>query len=298
MTSLHHSFNAEHAAEYGIAEAVLIHHLQHWITKNRILNRNFIDGRTWTYQTQEEIASNFPYMGKYQIFRLLKNLENAGVILKGNFNKTSYDRTTWYSFVDEDKFLPAIDKLKKRNINEADSQSGGNDSATCIKGTDPVPDAETKRERAPTAPKKPTASSRALHVSTSDEEHRKLIEEFGAEKTQKMYQALSDWKQITPKYRWKKGDYASVLRWGVDALKEKEEKPQGKESRKEKDLEFMKRVFARYQSRTEITFTKDYIVFSNGPREVYANLGDHGFQEIVINELRKRQLNIDGLVDM
>lgn len=124
--SLHHTFDIDVAAEYGIQEAILIQHFQHWIRRNRALKRNFIDDRTWSYQTIDEIASNFPYMSKDRIVEVLDRLctgrsrrsknkkkEFEPVLLKGNFNKSKYDHTTWYSFVDEEKFsILSIDKIE------------------------------------------------------------------------------------------------------------------------------------------------------------------------------------------
>ena len=59
MSTIHMSFSVEHAEKYGLNEAIMIHHFQHWIEYNRTMKRNLIEGRTWTYQTQEEIAEAF-----------------------------------------------------------------------------------------------------------------------------------------------------------------------------------------------------------------------------------------------
>ena len=55
----HHSFDVYLAEQYGIHEAILIHHFQHWIMVNKNLKRNFRDERTWTYQTLQDIAAHF-----------------------------------------------------------------------------------------------------------------------------------------------------------------------------------------------------------------------------------------------
>lgn len=130
--SLHHSYDVEMACEYGPSEATIIHNFQHWITLNRTMKRNFHEGRYWTYQTLEEIAAHYPYWTKSQVFDLLERLcsgknrkskkeksDFEPVLMKGNFNKTTYDRTIWYAFVDEAKFLPMpyeeIGKSQNRN---------------------------------------------------------------------------------------------------------------------------------------------------------------------------------------
>lgn len=104
MKSLHHSFDVELAAQYGIEPAILIHHFQHWIKYNKTLGRNFKEGRTWTYQTRKEIAAHFPYWTENQIRRYIDKLVECRVIVKGNFNKSLMDNTIWYAFADEEKF--------------------------------------------------------------------------------------------------------------------------------------------------------------------------------------------------
>lgn len=104
MASPTHGFNSGLAELYGIEESILIHHFQHWISYNQQLKRNFREGRTWTYQTGEEIAAHFPYFSADQVRRVINSLIEKGVIVKGNFNRTKMDRTCWYAFKNEQMF--------------------------------------------------------------------------------------------------------------------------------------------------------------------------------------------------
>jgi hypothetical protein len=114
-----HSFDIHVASEYKSIEiAILVWHFQYWIMKNKRLNRNCIEGRTWTYQTYEEIASAFPYWSRHQVKRLLKKCTDLGIILKSNFNKTPFDQTLWYAFENEDKF--GISMFSQMEQNEGD----------------------------------------------------------------------------------------------------------------------------------------------------------------------------------
>ena len=142
MGSIHHSFSIEYAEEYGIEEAILIHHFQHWITVNRNLKRRLVEGRTWTYQTQKEISAHFTYLNEKQIFRAIKSLVDKGVLIKGNFNKNSFDRTLWYAFNNEEMFT----KLQKRKMDDPESENGKDEIEDCI-DTDSKPDAETKKQQ-------------------------------------------------------------------------------------------------------------------------------------------------------
>ena len=114
MASLSHSFDLTLASKYGVDEAILIHHFQHWVYRNKKSGKNLKDGRTWTYQTIEEIAIHFPYWTKDQIREIIDRLVKGKnrkskkrkndfepVLIKGNFNKSPFDTTTWYAFADK-----------------------------------------------------------------------------------------------------------------------------------------------------------------------------------------------------
>lgn len=115
--SIHHTFDIHLAQEYGVEEAILIHHFQHWIQLNMVKGINRHDDRTWTYQTIKDIADHFPYMTEDRIRELLEKLckgkprrtvndevEFEPVLIKGNYNKTKFDKTTWYAFKNEKMF--------------------------------------------------------------------------------------------------------------------------------------------------------------------------------------------------
>lgn len=111
LSSMHHTFDVELAKEYGIEEAILIHHFQHWISHNQKLGRNFIDGRTWTYQTIEEITAHFSYLTPKKVRYAIDTLISKEIIIKGNFNKSSMDKTLWYAFKNQEMFTK--DKIGK-----------------------------------------------------------------------------------------------------------------------------------------------------------------------------------------
>ena len=148
--SEHHSFNTLYAAEFGVIGAILIAHFQYWIRFNRRTKRNLIDGKCWTYQTREEIASHFPYLSPDQIKRETEKLEKAGVLILSNYNKKAFDRTLWYAFADEKRF--GVDdehdeKLKKclrkaeSPNRQAKSPNGSGEIAR------PIPDTKTNTKK-------------------------------------------------------------------------------------------------------------------------------------------------------
>lgn len=102
---MEHSFNVELAKEYGLAEAVFIKNMQYWIIHNKANKRHFHKGRTWTYNSNSAYTELFPYLKTHKIRAIIKRLIDNGVIMKDNFNENSYDRTLWYAFKDEKRFL-------------------------------------------------------------------------------------------------------------------------------------------------------------------------------------------------
>ena len=115
---MHHSFDLAHASKYGLKEAILIHHFQHWIRVNRTLKQNQKEGRTWTYQTMLWIAAHFPYLGdRWAIRGIINSLIDQGVLRKGCYNKQVRDRTTWYAFEDESVFVPDDSKNNAQSEN-------------------------------------------------------------------------------------------------------------------------------------------------------------------------------------
>jgi hypothetical protein len=108
-----HIFDIEHAKVYGIEEAIIIANLQFWITKNRANGKHEHDGRTWTYNTIKAMSELFPYMSANTIRRALEKLVEKGVLLTGNYNSSTYDRTLWYAFSDESTWLNCQKDLAK-----------------------------------------------------------------------------------------------------------------------------------------------------------------------------------------
>lgn len=143
-----HSFSIQHAKKYGVESAIIIKNLQFWIMKNRANNKHLYDGRTWTYNSVKAFSELFPYWTEKQIRRILEKLEENGVLMSGNYNKSAYDRTKWFAFVDESIFLYEEFHLTKR-ANEFD-QTG-----------EPIPDNNTyiKPDKKQYNTKPPTAES-------------------------------------------------------------------------------------------------------------------------------------------
>jgi hypothetical protein len=123
---LNHSFNVNHAIEYGIEEAIIINNFIYWISANKTNNTNKhnieINGekvaRTFTYDSIDEYAKLFPYMKSTTIRNCINKLIDKGVLAKGHYNSNTYVRTLWYCFVDEDKFLSNASDNNNKSISQ------------------------------------------------------------------------------------------------------------------------------------------------------------------------------------
>lgn len=114
-----YTFDRVLAEAYGIEEALVIHHLQYWISLNKRTAKNLHDGKTWMYSTYQEIAEHFTILNRRQVRHAIDNLVKFNVIKKGNYNKLDCDCTIWFSFVNEDIFCPnSKPALPRPAINE------------------------------------------------------------------------------------------------------------------------------------------------------------------------------------
>jgi len=94
-----HSFDTEIAEKIGVNAAIIYANIEFWCAKNKANNTNFYDNNYWTYNSVKAWKELFPYLGESKIKTALKKLEDDGFIQSGNYNKSAYDRTKWYSLI-------------------------------------------------------------------------------------------------------------------------------------------------------------------------------------------------------
>ena len=87
------------AKEIGINESILLLQIEFLIATSTTKE---IDGEIWTYQSLKKLKDDyFPWWSEATISRIAKKLEAKKYIRIGNYNKTGYDRTQWYSLNSE-----------------------------------------------------------------------------------------------------------------------------------------------------------------------------------------------------
>lgn len=119
---MHHSFEVEIAANHGVNVAIFLNHISFWIQKNMANNKHNHEGRFWTYNSQEAFKEIFPYWTRQKLRTTIDYCLKNNLIIKGNFNETKYDRTTWYALTDRGlnlfKFVKNTDKSNDFPIGE------------------------------------------------------------------------------------------------------------------------------------------------------------------------------------
>lgn len=134
-----HSFDSEVAKEYGLVEAILLQNFAFWIAKNEANERNYYDGRYWTYNSVKAFQELFPYITTKQLRRALDHIIAEGLIMTGNYNADRYNRTLWYALTEKGKCIFPIGQMdvpKKANGFAPEGKCTNTDNKQQIINTD------------------------------------------------------------------------------------------------------------------------------------------------------------------
>jgi DNA-binding PadR family transcriptional regulator len=98
---MNYSFDHIVATNHGVNEAIFLNNLAFWIRTNWAKNKNFHDGRTWSYNSYAGFIKYFPFWTEKQIRTIVNSCEKQGLLCSSNYNTAKYDRTKWYSLTDK-----------------------------------------------------------------------------------------------------------------------------------------------------------------------------------------------------
>lgn len=138
---MEHHFNIDIAKLLGIEEAIFIHNMYYWITKNAANKKLFFDGSYWTYNTKQAYAELFIYMSESKVKRLIAKLEKDNIIKTGNYNTNKMDRTLWYSFT---KFGLKVLKDSGYKVTVLINEEENAKSDDALGQSDPMEEAKTE----------------------------------------------------------------------------------------------------------------------------------------------------------
>ena len=124
-----HIFDIDVAEEYGINAAVLLYNIGHWIDKNKVNGKHFHDGKYWTYNSASGFVQLFPYMTERSVRYALQKLIDGGLIVTGNYNLASYDKTMWYALTEKGRCI-----YENRNSDVTKTENASDNFVT------PIPD--------------------------------------------------------------------------------------------------------------------------------------------------------------
>lgn len=327
LSSQHHSFDILLAARFGVEEAILIHHFQHWIRINRANKRNIHLGRCWTYQTRKEIAERFPYFDTDRVRRLTERLVDMGVLIVANMNKKKMDKTLWYAFYDEKAF--AVDEETSNILYERQNCHSSGEIANPVgKSAKAIPDtipkdskASDKKEREKAAPS-PTPYpelpeniytytsqvSGKCRVWMDQQKYDKLLQEMGNEKLYSMLERLDEYADLNPKRFKQYVCHAAVIRKWTREDKEKNNKQNfpsesvEKEGIKAKSKAWAREVFRMptysklVPSVVNMDRSQDYLEWTLRDGKILKIFYDDAmFKQLIISGLRKIGLSVEGL---
>jgi len=85
------------AVEFGVNGALFLQQL-HFRIRGTRKAKSMQEGRYWYFCTLEEwVNEDFPFWCQRTIQRIIDKLKEDGILIVGNFNKMSRDRTHWYT---------------------------------------------------------------------------------------------------------------------------------------------------------------------------------------------------------
>lgn len=92
------------ATQLGLNEAILLQKIHGWL---QCTPKEHV-GRNWIYNTYKSWHEQLPFMSEITIKRAVKNLIEKKIIITENFNKSSFDKTLWYS-IDYEKLNEIVE---------------------------------------------------------------------------------------------------------------------------------------------------------------------------------------------
>ncbi|MGT3245325.1 hypothetical protein ACVSUJ_23010 [Yersinia enterocolitica] len=129
----------------GLNEAIILQQIHYWLN----MSQHFYDGRRWVYNSLSGWAEQFPFWSESTLKRAIANLEKQKLVISGNYNRDSRDRTKWYTI--NYALLNEIESKQKRMTNAsgqndpmenaklAQCSLGQNDPMQRTKMTQPLP---------------------------------------------------------------------------------------------------------------------------------------------------------------
>ncbi len=139
------------AAHIGLQESIFLQQLHYWLNRSN----HEKDGHKWVYNSYKEWQKQFPFWSEKTISRIVKKLEDSGLVICDNFNSLVIDKTKWYRIcyekLSEIEHQKSTERQKGRSIGQSDLSTGQVDQTIrteCLNQTDtmsvPLPEITTE----------------------------------------------------------------------------------------------------------------------------------------------------------
>lgn len=127
-------FDAGIARHVGVGAAIMFGHITYWLRYNAQKGQNFIEGKTWMYESIPEMSEFLGFMTEKQIRTAITILVDNGYLIEGCHSKNKFDRTTWYSVPDNSwiKFKNKDTKRPTGRMDEAQEAHPKGVQGACI----------------------------------------------------------------------------------------------------------------------------------------------------------------------
>ena len=226
-----HFFDPQIAVKYGVNAAILLQNIAYWCEHNEANEKNYNDGLYWTYNSTKAFRELFPYMSDWQVRKAISALVDDGLIVTGNYNQSTYDRTLWYAITEKGKSILPVGKMDtektttsiyKKPRMEIEKTANGD-----IKNHEPIPNNNNTNINTNIKPIDNTDEPKHQYgeyckVLLTDKELQKLYTDFGQDKTEKAISYLDMY--IKEKGYKSKSHYLAMRRWVLNAVNERQKK--------------------------------------------------------------------------
>lgn len=92
-----YSFSTQDAMDHGVDAAILLHNIRYWLDYARAHGEMEQDGYHWMFMSANKMQSIMPFWTSNKIQKMLKSLTEKGVLIAGEYNNSSWNRTKWYT---------------------------------------------------------------------------------------------------------------------------------------------------------------------------------------------------------
>lgn len=155
------------AAEIGLNEAIVLQQIHYWLEKSPHVHRQ----QKWVYNTMDDWLAQFPWIkSRKTLANYFAALADRHLLVTGNFNRSKFDRTKWYS-------------IDYRTLQELAGRLGS--PATVGGQKQPVPlspagAGNTKRPPAdyPEREEEPFTLARQVGIAVDSQLHRPLFQKY------------------------------------------------------------------------------------------------------------------------